>query len=367
MLHEFLRLHRAELTARCQAKVIKRAPPALGGAEPGRGVPILIDQLIQILAANQPDPDATRTSESDALDADIDSAAAQHGGELLRKGFTVDQVVHDYGDLCQAVTELAQEKNEPISVDEFHTFNRCLDCAIAGAVTEFGRQRDHVRLEESTRSVNERLGALAHELRNLLNTATLAYDAIKGGHGAVVGATGAVLDRSLEGLRSLVDRALADVRLTVGLQPRRDSTSLDVVLEEVRIAAQLDAVARGVAFTVSIEPGLSIATDREMLSSALANLLQNAFKFTRPRGHVSLTARVVAGHVVIEVADQCGGLPPGLAAELFRPFTQHSGDRSGVGLGLSISLRAVAAIGGTLQVRDLPGTGCVFTIDLPPD
>jgi len=95
--------------------------------------------------------------------------------------------------------------------------------------------------------------------------------------------------------------------------------------------------------------------------------LQNAFKFTRPRGHVSLTARVVAGHVVIEVADQCGGLPPGLAAELFRPFTQHSGDRSGVGLGLSISLRAVAAIGGTLQVRDLPGTGCVFTIDLPPD
>jgi len=174
-----------------------------------------------------------------------------------------------------------------------------------------------------------------------------------------------VISAERRSLRSLVDRALADVRLTAGLQARRESTSLDVVLEEIRIAAQLDATARHVEFTVSLEPGLSIATDREMLSSALANLLQNAFKFTRPGGHVTLTARVVAGHVRIEVADQCGGLPPGWAEELFLPFTQRSDDRSGVGLGLSISRRAVHAIGGTLEVRDVPGTGCVFTIDLP--
>jgi hypothetical protein len=68
------------------------------------------------------------------LSAAIDRAAAQHGGALLQKGLTVDQVVHDYGDRCQAVTELAREKQEPISVDELHTFNRCLDSAIAGAV-----------------------------------------------------------------------------------------------------------------------------------------------------------------------------------------------------------------------------------------
>jgi signal transduction histidine kinase len=365
MLHDFLRVHRAELTARCQAKVGKRASPVSTGLGLGRGVPVLIDQLVQMLAAELPEPTAATTSEADALDADIDSEAALHGGELLRKGFTVDQVVHDYGDLCQAVTELAQEKREVISVDEFHTFNRCLDSAIAGAVTEFGRQRDHVIFEEHARTLNERLGSLAHELRNLLNTAALAYAAIKGGHGAVAGATGAVLDRSLEGLRSVVDRALADVRLTTGLKARRDLTSLDVVLDEVRLAAQLDATARGVAFTVSIEPRLTLATDREMLSSALANLLQNAFKFTRSGDHVSLTARVVAGHVLIEVADQCGGLPPGWAEHLFVPFTQRSGDRSGVGLGLSISRRAVQAIGGTLEVQDVPGTGCVFTVDLP--
>jgi signal transduction histidine kinase len=361
MLHEFLQLNRGELSARCQTKVARRSSPAATASEL-HGIPVLIDQLIEMLRTEHPEQTAGRMAES--LTTDIDRSAAQHGGELLRKGFTVDQVVHDYGDLCQAVTELAREKQEPISVDEFHTFNRCLDSAIAGAVSEFGRQRDYM-FAESARSLNERLGSLAHELRNLLNTATLAYAAIKGGHGAVAGATGAVLDRSLDGLRSLIDGALTDVRLTAGMKAERELTSLDVILEEVRVAAQLDATARNVAFAVSIEPGLSIATDRQMLSSALANLLQNAFKFTPPGGQVTLTARIAAGHVLIEVADQCGGLPPGQAAELFLPFTQRGRDRSGVGLGLSISRRAVQANGGTLEVRDVPGTGCVFTIDLP--
>ena len=364
MLHEFLRANRMELTTRCRGKVARRSSPTPTATELEYGIPILIDQLVQMLRA---DPDRTtgQTLDSATLTNDIGWSAAQHGAELLRTGFTVDQVVHDYGDLCQAVTELARENHEPISVDEFHTFNRCLDNAIAGAVSEFGRARDHVILEQSARTLNERLGALAHELRNLLNTATLAYAAIKNGHGAVAGATGAVLDRSFDGLRALIDGALVDVRLSAGLQARSELTSLDEVLEEVRIAAQLNASARGVVFTMSVEPGLSTVADRQMLSSAIANLLQNAFKFTRPGGHVSFTARVAAGHVLIEVADQCGGLPGGETEELFRPFTQRSGDQSGLGLGLSISRRAVQANGGTLTVRDVPGTGCVFTIDLP--
>ena len=325
------------------------------------GIPILIDQLVEMLRAEV----VAGRSQAAAPTTDIDRSAAKHGAELLRKGFSVDQVVHDYGDLCQALTELAQEKNEPINVDEFHTFNRCLDSAIAEAVSEFGRQRDRVVFVEGAKSLNQRLGSLAHELRNLLNTAVLAYDAIKSGHVAVAGATGAVLERSLGGLRDLIDRALADVRLTAGLDAVHELTPLDIVLEEVRVAAQLDAAARHIVFSMSVEPGLSLATDRQMLSSALANLLQNAFKFTRPGGNVSLTARVVAGYVVIEVADQCGGLPPGRVEDLFIPFTQRSDNRSGLGLGLSISRRAVEANGGTLTVRDVPGTGCVFTVALP--
>lgn len=362
MLHEFLQTNRLELMRRCRAKVAARPSPIPTAIEISHGVPVLIDQLIEMLRAENT---ATPSSPPGPSTSAIDGSATKHGAELLRRGYTVDQVVHDYGDLCQAVTELAQEVHAPIKVEEFHTFNRCLDSAIAEAVSEFGRQRDRVVLVEGIKTLNQQLGGLAHELRNLLNTGMLAYSAIKGGHGAVAGATGAVLDRSFRDLRHVIDRALADVRLTAGLETVHESTPLDVVLEEVRVAAQLDATARNIGFTMSVEPGLSVATDSQMLSSALANLLQNAFKFSRAGGHVSLAARVVAGHVLIEIADQCGGLPPGKAEELFLPFTQRSDNRSGLGLGLSISRRAVEANGGTLTVRDMPGTGCVFTIDLP--
>ena len=69
--------------------------------------------------------------------------------------------------------------------------------------------------------------------------------------------------------------------------------------------------------------------------------------------------------ILIEVEDECGGLPDRRAEELFRPFEQRSSDRTGLGLGLSISRRAVQANDGTLGARSLPGKGCVFTIDLP--
>lgn len=361
MLHEFLDVNRAELAARCRAKVATRSPPQPTAVELRYGVPMLIEQMVAMLRAEQ---HGGQIAEPAELPPVIDSSAAKHGDELLREGFTVDQVVHDYGDLCQAVTELAHEKHEPITVDEFHTFNRCLDSAIATAVGEFGRQREHAISDEGEQSLNARLGSLAHELRNLVNTATLAYAAIKEGHGAVAGATGAVLDRSLAGLRNLIDRPLADVRLTA--PPRPEVTPLDAVLEEVRVAAQLDARARNLGFTSSLEAGLVVAVDRQMLTSAVANLLQRAFKVTNPGGRVTLTTRQTAGHVIIEVADQCGGLAPGQAEAMFQPLAQRSSELSGLGLGLSISRRSVEANGGTLVVRDDPGTGCVFTIALPP-
>jgi hypothetical protein len=113
--------------------VVKRPSPASTATELSRGVAVLIDQLVQVLRADQPDPTAEPTSGPDGLSADIDRAAAQHGAELLGNGFTVDQVVRDHGDLCQAVTALPREQNRSITVDELHTFNRSLDGAIAGA------------------------------------------------------------------------------------------------------------------------------------------------------------------------------------------------------------------------------------------
>ncbi len=362
MLHEFLTANRDELVKRCRAKVAKRPAPAPTALELEHGIPLFLDQLIGTLRTELQAP----REGSSQLPDEIGATAGKHGDEFFRKGFSVEQVVHDYGDLCQSVTELAAEEAAPITVDEFRTFNRCLDNAIADAVTAFGRARDATISAEGAQELNERLGSLAHELRNLLNAAMLAFDAIKSGNVAVTGATGSVLDRSLIALHAVVDRSLAEVRLGAGLEAHREPIQIREFFEELEVVASLDAKARRITFqVVPVDEALTVDADRQMLGSAVANLLQNAIKFSRRHGKVTLTARGAGDRVLIEVEDQCGGLPDGQAEDLFRPFEQKSADRRGLGLGLSISRRAVQANDGTLRVRDLPGRGCVFTIDLP--
>ncbi len=137
-------------------------------------------------------------------------------------------------------------------------------------------------------------------------------------------------------------------------------------IAEVKVTSSLEAAARGCGFSVAVvDPKLGIEADREMLFSALGNLLQNAFKFTHRHTAVSLNAHASGDRILIDVEDLCGGLPPGDSERLFEPFAQSGSDRSGMGLGLSISRRSVEANSGLLRVRDMPGSGCVFTIDLP--
>ena len=71
-----------------------------------------------------------------------------------------------------------------------------------------------------------------------------------------------------------------------------------------------------------------------------------------------------ADRVRIEVEDECGGLPPGTGHRLFEPYKQATADHSGLGLGLTICQRGAAAIGAVMAVRDLPGKGCVFSVEL---
>jgi signal transduction histidine kinase len=190
---------------------------------------------------------------------------------------------------------------------------------------------------------------------------------MKRGNVGVAGATGAMLDRTLMRLRDLIDRALVEVRLTAGSPQRRERITVSKFMDEVSVVAAMEAQAAGIEFTVvPTREGLAVDADPHILFGALANLLQNAFKFTKPHGRVKLEASSAAGRILIEVEDQCGGLVVGNTGEMFRPFEQLSAERAGLGLGLAISRRGVEANGGTLRVRDLPGVGCVFTVDLPP-
>src|SRR5688572_7794689 len=372
MLHEFLTAHRDDLIDRCRLKVVQRRAPKATGAELEHGIPLFLDQLIRTLQLERTsDPARSREVSGPAGGegsdlSEIGVTAARHGRELLQHGFTVDQVVHDYGDLCQAITDLAFERQAPFQVDEFRTLNRCLDNAIADSVTEFIYRRDLLLEHAGAHALNDRLGFLAHELRNLIHTATLAVTAIKAGNVGLAGATGAVLDRSLIGLRNLVDRSLADVRVTAGMPARLRPLALAPFVDEVKISASLEAQARGCAFTIgAVDPSLAVEADRDLLFSAVGNLLQNAFKFTEQNTEVSLNVHPAADRILIDVEDNCGGLHPGDAEKMFLPETPGSKEKSALGLGLSICRRSVEANGGVLSVRNMPGTGCVFTIELP--
>ena len=209
-------------------------------------------------------------------------------------------------------------------------------------------------------------GMLAHELRNHLNTVTLAVSAIKMGTVGMAGATAGVLDRSLIALRNLVDLTLADVRVEAGMPGRQVAISVPELMAELHVSNSLAATARGCKFSVVQGEGdISVHADRDMMLSAVNNLLQNAFKFTQPGSEVILRAHAVGERVLIDVQDHYGGLKSGDVEVMFMPFKQVGADKTGMGLGLSICRRSVEANGGTLSVRNVPESGCVFTIDWP--
>ena len=353
MLQEFIIVHRDEIIRRCRAKVAARSVPPPTPAEIEHGVPVFLDQLVAALRRGL------------SASPEIGGSALLHGHDLLVQGFTVSQVVNDYGDVCQSITELAMELDAPISADDFRMLNGCLDQAIAGAVSQFGRERQQATMDTDAVRENERLGFFTHELRNLTNTAILALEVIKTGNVGLGGSTGAVLTRSLQRLRALIGRSVAEVRLTQGVQ-NREPFLVAGFINELAATATLDANARGLQLTVQpVETDLVIDADRDVLAAVMMNLLQNAFKFTRPRTTVTLRVRAGDARVCMEVEDECGGLPEGHAHDLFRPFEQRSTDRTGMGLGLAFSRWAVDANQGTIVTRNLPGQGCVFAIDLP--
>lgn len=354
MLQEFIEVNREEIIRRCRGKVATRSIPAPSAAEIDHGVPLFLDQLVTALRSG-----GTSTLE-------IDRSAGEHGHDLLLKGFTVSQVVHDYGDVCQTITELAGETNAPISIEDFRMLNCCLDDAIASAVTVYGRESQQSRLDGQAEHKNQRMNFFAHELRNLVNTATVAFEVLKTGNVGVSGSTGTVLNRSLTGLRDLIARSLAEVRLTQGIQNPERIVVADFI-EERRAMASLEAKERGINLIVPpVDRNLAVEADQQVLAAVVGNLLQNAFKFTRPRTTVTLRVDTSLDRVLIQVQDECGGLPgAGESKDLFRPFEQRSADRAGLGIGLAFSRWGTEANNGRLYARDLPNQGCVFTVDLP--
>jgi len=212
MLHEFLTANRQLLIGRCRTKVAKRFEPTETRATIDHGVPLFLQQLVETLRVEESTHVRNVDSEATPAPTEIGRAAALHGAELLRQGYSVDQVVHDYGDVCQCVTELAGEQDFRISTDEFRTLNRCLDNAIADAVASFGAVRQ-TSIDRQAETLQQRLLFFSDEHRRLIDIAIQSLAAVKTGNIGISGATGTLLAHALEELRSLTDRTLPEIRL----------------------------------------------------------------------------------------------------------------------------------------------------------
>ncbi len=352
-LVEFLTRNRVQILALSEAKVVSLAALRPSSPEMRVGLPTFFDQLIAVLKKN-----SAKVSVHDE-EAILESAAF-HGKELLHLGYTLSHVVHAYGAICQAVTQLASDLHAPVTALEFHNLNRCLDIAIAGAVTEFESGRN---LEAKDCEVVS-LGTFVHELRNALNRATIASQMIMKGIVGAGGSTSKVLQFSLMEMQRLIDRSLSEVRLRAETEAQNDRFFVSEFINQLVVTAEVEASMKQLTLGLDLDPNIELETDRHLLLSAVGNLLQNAMKFTKPQTGVALVVKAVGEEVIIEVSDHCGGIPAEKMEKLFLPFTQAGNDRSGLGLGLAIARRAVEKCGGTLGAHNADG-GCVFRITLP--
>lgn len=227
-----------------------------------------------------------------------------------------------------------------------------LRVALAETMAELERQRGQVSPTPGQRSLEDRFGYLAHELRNFLENTILALAAIRSGSVPIEGCTATALHEDLSGLRDMIDRILVVRRLSMAAPANLSLIAVDQLVAEVALAATASAHARGCDFQVShVKPGLAVVADRHRLGTAASTLVDNALRRTGPRSTVELRAFAAGDRIRIEVVGTGSG-----SAGSHLPEGEDD---------LAIVRQAMGASGGELLIRELGEGGSIFTLDLP--
>ncbi len=352
---EFLEHHRDAVIERWKDKIRATLPTesALTDQELLDSLQLFLDQIIEGL----------RTMGGALIDEQYSPLARAHGSQRQALKRSIVEVVHEYRLFFEAVVERAREVRVHLDDHGLLELSKCLYTGAAEAVAQFARRQE----EERRRADYEHFAFLAHELRNPLSSARLAYE-LAHQKGATDARAMGVMGRSLARLAELIDESINQARLATigaGSELHRERVSARELVAEAQAESALDAEAKGIRFEIHTDVDIIVEVDRRLLRSALTNLVRNAVKFTRSGGTVQLRTRTNDERAAIDVEDECGGLSPDRADRLFAAFIQTSDDRSGFGLGLAIAKQAVEAHAGGLHVNNVPDKGCIFTIDLP--
>jgi len=342
-LHEFMTTHRSEILEACHFELRAEPDDRLAG--------YVADFYDETLRAIRRD---SGMRESSSPLPGSSATAARFGAARQSAGLPITQVPIIFAAISQSIGKTGERYDLTISAEEYKLLNSCLDAGVATSIENFWR-RDKDR---ESQLITERFGFMAHELRNALGNADMAFRLLRAGRLDIEGRTADVLARNLVRMEALVAQCLSSVRLEVGVAPHLVAVHAASVLRNLEASAIPE---RGITIELHADEDVFVLADEMLLTSAVGNLVHNALKFSPPGAVVRLVARSFEGSAFIEVEDHCGGLSDQDPTKLFEPYAKrHEGNGNGTGLGLSIAKRAVEAMDGDLSVINRPGDGCVF-------
>jgi signal transduction histidine kinase len=347
LLHEFMSAHRAEILQVCRLEL--RSRHVENAAALDGHITLFFDEMLHAIRRDQ----GVRESSSPLPEGS--TTAAQIGEEQQQAGIAVNHVPVVFAAISQSLAAIGEKYELTLSAEEYKMLNRCLDTGVATSIENFWRKE----ADSNNRRMTESFGFIAHELRNALGNAKMAFSLLRAGGLDIHGKTAEVLARNLERMEAHVGELLGSVRLQAGVPPTLVPLDVASVLRALVASAIVD---RGITLALRVDDGATIFGDEMLLTSAVNNLVHNAVKFSPPNAKVQLRMAADVDEVRIEVEDECGGLQQADPAKIFEPYVkQHDRNRTGTGLGLSIAKRAVEAMHGELTVTNRPGHGCVFT------
>jgi signal transduction histidine kinase len=352
-LADFIAANKARICDIWTEQVRSRYSPELSESQLLDHLPEFIDEVVEALRL-----ESWRRMET----------AERHGRERVAHGTDIRVLVGELALVGEVVGDLAAEQGRGLTAEESALLFRAMGRGISHSAGAYAKERD----EELAEQVARNFSFMAHELRSPLHMAQLSLTLLQqdipdeqGGeeHRERRQAHLRRLSHALTSLAGLIDNALVEARLGDHFPPHRVRTTSGALVDDALENVAPYAHEAGVEIALEVDD-FEIEADPKLVTSALANLLTNAVKFTQPRTRVTLRARPEHGRAVFEVEDRCGGLGPE-PEKLFEPFVQQGENKTGFGLGLMIVKRAAEAHRGRVRVEDHPGRGCSFAFELP--
>lgn len=306
MLYEFISQNHAWLLER--GKQLREARGQVPvDHELGRGFSLFLDQLIASLRQEESEgayssgaisgPTSGAPSQSE-----VGMAAFSLGSEVYALGVPIDQLVHSYGDMCQAIVELSEQMNLRLEIAEYHLLNQCLDNAIATAVTEYEFHQNRQLASHSRRAEMAHKAEVSERLRNHLGTATTAIAALKLRELTLGGVTGRILERSLMHLNEIVNglenEEIAHQAATEALHLVQLATFLTGVVSAVMPCT---SILKRRLTLAPVPATLALQAPLEMLAAVLIGLLQACLERTVEDDEINLHGYARGSSILIDI------------------------------------------------------------------